>query len=225
MFRHMCAISSFCFQLQIMYTARKYTPCFIISSGISEVCSSETNSPTGDESVSVKRVNNQASLLRNIFQAVTWDISNSRLARCVDFWGLLVKILVHCPVSGDGPGLPALIAAHKHPVSSNFLYHFLIVLSIGGSVWYLVRKPRSTVIIDLVLASFKTKRFLFSWKRHISTLLPPSGKRVTKPWHKTQEENDIILFTDSSHPLWASLSLSYSRPKSRRELWNKRYCM
>jgi hypothetical protein len=35
------------------------TASFIIPSGISEVCSSETNSPTGDESMSVKRVNNQ----------------------------------------------------------------------------------------------------------------------------------------------------------------------
>jgi hypothetical protein len=66
----------------------------------------------------------QASLLRRIRQTVTWEISNSRLARRVDFWGLLVKdSRVRSTVSGDGPGLPVLFAAHKQPVSSNFLHH------------------------------------------------------------------------------------------------------
>jgi hypothetical protein len=39
------------------------TACFKILSGISEVCSSETNSPTVDESGSVKRVYNRVFFL------------------------------------------------------------------------------------------------------------------------------------------------------------------
>jgi hypothetical protein len=79
------------------------------------------------------------------------------------------------------------------PVSSNFLYHSLIVLSVGGSVWYLVRKPRCTVIIDSILASCKTQKDFCSPENamfpHYCLLVE---KRVTKPWHKTQEENSII---------------------------------
>jgi hypothetical protein len=98
----------------------------------------------------------QASLLRRIRQTVTRDISNSRLVRRVDFWGLLVKdFRTRSTVSGDGPGLPVLSVAHKQ---LNFLCHSLIVFSVGGSVWYLVRKPCCTVIIDSVLASCKTQK-------------------------------------------------------------------
>jgi hypothetical protein len=41
-------------------------------------------------------------------------------------------------VPGNGPGLPVRFATHKQPVSSNFLYQSLTVLSVGGSVRYLV---------------------------------------------------------------------------------------
>jgi hypothetical protein len=53
-----------------------------------------------------------------------------------------------------------------------------------------------------------TKRFLFALKRHVSTLLPPSGEAGTKSWHKTQDENSIIysFSLTRSRPLWASLS-------------------
>jgi hypothetical protein len=56
-----------CFPLRtcpcLIHSRGNYTGCFIILFGISEVCSSETNSPTGDESMSVKRVNNQVFFL------------------------------------------------------------------------------------------------------------------------------------------------------------------
>jgi hypothetical protein len=97
--------------------------------------------------------------------------------RNVLIWGILIKdSRTQSTVSGDGPGLAVLFAAHKQPVSSNFLYHSLIVLSEGGSFWYLVQKLLCTVIIDSVLASCKTKRFLFALKRHVFILLPPSGE-------------------------------------------------
>jgi hypothetical protein len=60
------------------------------------------------------------------------------------------------PVPGDGPGLLVRFATHKQPVSSTFLYQSLTVLSVGGSVRYLVRKPRCTVTIDWVLANCRT---------------------------------------------------------------------
>jgi hypothetical protein len=62
------------------------------------------------------------------------------------------------PVPGDGPGLPGRFATHKQPVSSHFLYQSLTVLSVGGSVRYLVRKLRCIVTIDCVLANWRTQK-------------------------------------------------------------------
>ena len=44
-----------------------------------------------------------------------------------------------------------------------FMYHSQIVLSVGGSVWYMIRNLRCTVTIDSVLANSKTQNaFLFT---------------------------------------------------------------
>ena len=50
-----------------------------------------------------------------------------------------------------------------------------IVLSVGGSVRYMVRNLRCTVTIDSVLANSKTERFLIHCARYFSSRLPPSG--------------------------------------------------
>ena len=43
------------------------------------------------------------------------------------------------------------------------MYHSRIVLSVGGSVWYMIRNLRCTVTIDSVLANSKTQSaFLFT---------------------------------------------------------------
>ena len=43
------------------------------------------------------------------------------------------------------------------------MYHSRIVLSVGGSVWYMIRNLRCTVTIDSVLANSKTRNaFLFT---------------------------------------------------------------
>ena len=44
-----------------------------------------------------------------------------------------------------------------------FMYHSWIVLSVGGSVWYMIRNLRCTVTTDSVLANSKTQNtFLFA---------------------------------------------------------------
>ena len=44
-----------------------------------------------------------------------------------------------------------------------FMYHSRIVLSVGGSVWYMIRNLRCAVTIDSVLANSKTQNaFLFT---------------------------------------------------------------
>ena len=43
------------------------------------------------------------------------------------------------------------------------MYHSRIVLSVGGSMWYMIRNLRCTVTIDSVLANSKTQNaFLFT---------------------------------------------------------------
>ena len=67
------------------------------------------------------------------------------------------------PAGADGPGQPLRFAAHRQPLCWNFLYHSRIVLSVGGSVRYMVRNLRCTVTIDSVLANSKTQNaFLFT---------------------------------------------------------------
>ena len=56
------------------------------------------------------------------------------------------------------------------------MYHSQILLSVGGSVWYMIRNLRCTVTIDSVLANSKTQNaFLFTVNAIISSRLPPSG--------------------------------------------------
>ena len=58
-----------------------------------------------------------------------------------------------------------------------FMYHSRIVLSVGGSVWYMIRNLRCTVTVDSVLANSKTQNaFLFTVNAIFrQSRLPPSG--------------------------------------------------
>ena len=54
-------------------------------------------------------------------------------------------------------------AAHRQPLCWNFMYHSRTVLSVGGSVRYMIRNLRCTVTTDSVLANSKTQNtFLFT---------------------------------------------------------------
>jgi hypothetical protein len=83
-----------------------------------------------------------------------------------------------CVVHGPKPPL------HCHNwLYWKFMYHSRIVLSIGGSVWYVIWKHRCTVTIDSVLANFKTQNtFLFPVHAmfHHDCLL--AVKPTSMPW-------------------------------------------
>jgi len=102
--------------------------------------------------------------LHRMRQTLDWDICNSRLTRVVDFWGLLTNVSrTHWTVSADGPGRPVRFTAHRQPLCWNFMHLSRIVLSVGGSVWYMIRNLRCTITIDSVLANSKTENaFLFT---------------------------------------------------------------
>jgi hypothetical protein len=65
------------------------------------------------------------------------------------------------PVLANGHGQPVCFAAHRRPVCWTFFYHSRI-LSIGGSVWYLVRNLHCSVTVDSVLANSKTQNTFLS---------------------------------------------------------------
>jgi hypothetical protein len=128
-------------------------------------------------------------------------------------------------VPGDGPGLPVRFAKHKQPVSSNCLYQSLTVLTVGGSVRYLVRESRCTVIIDWVLANCRTqKSFLFTWKRHVCTPLPPSEETGNHAIASVIKKLLHFLYPlVCFYLLYVGLLLHGQASKSRMDLWNTLY--
>ena len=81
--------------------------------------------------------------------SVGCDIESSLLARCVDFCGLRwYNCRTRSTSPGDVEGRPVDFFLHKQEVSLNCVYHAWIVLSVGGSFPYSLRKKRWTEIID-----------------------------------------------------------------------------
>jgi hypothetical protein len=84
-------------------------------------------------------------------------------ARYVHPWSILVQVSrTRSTVSADDPGRPVRFTAHRQPLCCSFVYHSRTDLSVGGSVWYMVRNLRCTVIIDSVLANSKTQNSFLS---------------------------------------------------------------
>jgi hypothetical protein len=84
----------------------------------------------------------------------------------------------------------------------NFMYHSRIVLSISGSVWYVVRNHGCTVKIDSVLANSNIQNaFLFPLHAMFRQDCPPSGETCKyAKWPSTQKffrnslPIDMLLF-------------------------------
>jgi len=131
-----------------------YTGLFISPSGISKIDCATTKTDTAERSISMDRESLQ----------VFVQPYSCLLVRVVDFWGLLTNAShTRSTVSADGPGWPLCFAQHRQPLCWNFMYHSRIVLSVGGSVWYMIRNLCCTVTIDSVLANSKTQNaFLFT---------------------------------------------------------------
>jgi hypothetical protein len=81
-----------------------------------------------------------------------------------------------------GRGRPVRFAAHRQPLYWDFMYHSRIVLSVSGSVWYVVRNLRCTVTIDSVLANPKTQdAFLFPFHAMFRHDCPLAVKPASTP--------------------------------------------
>ena len=125
----------------VVYAYMYYTGLFISPSGISKIDCATTKTDTAERSISMDRESLQ----------VFVQLYSCSLARVVDFWGLLTNASrTRSTVSADGPGRPLLFAAHRQPLCWNFMYHSWIVLSVGGSVWYMIWNLRCTVTIDSI---------------------------------------------------------------------------
>ena len=101
------------------------------------------------------------------------------------------------------------------------MYHSLIVLSVGGSVWYMIRKLRCTVTIDSVLTNSKTQNaFLFTVNAIFLHDYPLAVETGSTPRLLVQNKLGEIpyLLTCSFLPCLSWLLRSRVR-KSRRYLW------
>ena len=75
------------------------------------------------------------------------------------------------------------------------MYHSRIVLSVGGSVWYMIRNLRCTVTIDSLLANSKTQNaFLFIVNAIFRHDYPPSGG--TWKYAKAPSTKKLALLID-----------------------------
>jgi hypothetical protein len=90
---------------------------------------------------------------------------------------------------------------YRQPLCWNFMYHSRIVLSVGRSVWYMVRNLRCIVTSDSVLANSKTQTaFLFPLHAMFRLRLPPRGEtckyatapRTIKTW-RDNLPTDMLL--------------------------------
>jgi len=142
------------------------------------------------------------------------------LARVVDFWRFLTNAsCTRSTVSADGPGRPLRFAAHRQSLCWNFMYHSRIVLSVGGSVWYMIWNLPCIITIDSVLANSKRQNaFLFTVNtifRHDYPLAvePASTPRplVKKTWRDSLSICSFLLCLS-----WLLRSRVW---KSRRDLW------
>ena len=137
-------------------------------------------------------------------------------------WGLLTNdSRTRSTVSADGPGQPLRFAAHRQPLCWNFMYHSQIVLSVSGSVWYMIRNLRCTVTIDSVLANSKTQNaFLFTvnaiFRRNYPLMVEPASKPMSLV--KTKLGEILYLLVCSFLPGLSWLLCSRVR-KFRRDLW------
>src|SRR5215469_9684814 len=103
-------------------------------------------------------------------------------------------------------GRPARFAAHRQPLCWNFMFHSRIVLSRGGSVWYMVRNLRCTVTIDSLLANSKTQNaFFFPVHAMFRHDCPLEVIPASTPWHLVHKKlGEIFCFLICSFQLCLS---------------------
>ena len=102
------------------------------------------------------------------------------------------------------------------------MYHSRIVLSLGGSVWYMIRKLRCTITIDSVLTNSKTQNaFLFTVNANFCHDYPIAVEPGSTPRSQVKKKKlgeILYLLICSFLPCLSWLLRSRAR-KSRRDLW------
>jgi hypothetical protein len=115
-------------------------------------------------------------------------------ARYVHPLSVLAKVSrTRSTVSADVPGRLVPFTAHRQSLCWNFMCHSRIVLSVGGSLCYMVRNLRCTVTTDSLLANYKTKNGFLSpvhvILRHDCAL---AVKPASTPWRLLPKLGQIL---------------------------------
>ena len=99
------------------------------------------------------------SCLCSTFHTVIFGMPNSLLALVTDLRGLRRNALrTLSMLSSDTRGRPRLLSLHKHPVSTNYQYHLVMLFRHGASFLNRVRNSSCTVITDLGTSERSTQR-------------------------------------------------------------------
>jgi hypothetical protein len=122
-------------------------------------------------------------------------------AFCVNVFARKDTGCTRLTVSADSPGRPVCFAVHRQPLFWNFLCHSRIVLSVGGSLWCLVRNLRCSATVDSVLANSKTQSaFSSSVLAKFRHDCPLAVKPASAPWRLLRKQTwrdsipiDILL--------------------------------
>ena len=116
--------------------------------------------------------------------------------------------------------LPVRCETNRPSGPMEFMYHSRIVLSVGGSVWYMIRNLLCTVTIDSVLTNSKKQNaFLFTLNAIFLHDYPLAVERGSTPRPLVQQKlgEILYLFICSFLPCLSWLLRSRFR-KSRRDL-------
>jgi hypothetical protein len=108
----------------------------------------------------------------------------------------------------------------QRTLNSNFMYYSRIVLSVGGSVWYVVWNLCCTVTIDSVLSNSKTQNaFFFPVHAMFCHDCPVVVKPASMPRRLGHKKNLQILYLLTCSPsTWPSLLLYRRGQKSWNDL-------
>jgi len=190
------------------FSVTNYIGLFISPSGISKIHCATTKTDMAERNISMDRES---------LQVFVQPYSCSICATLVT-WGLLTNASrTRSTVSANRPRWPLCFAAHRQPLCWNFMYHSRIVLSVCGSVRYMIRHLCCTVTIDSVLANSKTPNaFLFTVNAIFCHNYPQAVEPASTPRPLVQKKNlerfSIFWYAPFCHVCLGCCAVEFGNP-------------
>ena len=108
-----------------------------------------------------KKIDSNSKRRLNTRQTVGCGVPSSLLALRVDLRVLLSKLSwIRLTFSSDTRGRPELLALHRQPICSNWLFQRQMLFLVGGWMLKRRRNARCTAVADSVLMNSRTQKIL-----------------------------------------------------------------